>query len=226
MRLNMNFEYFDEPIEIKDLTSLVLSTQPVFAQFVQALYQYEESGRLKIFDGQYKGFKKSDVMLITDILGFDVNSASVLKLIYHDLELQLSEIPEVKTEIEQHLQRVTSLVNDQLLDFEIDLEANEITFPEIFKALDIQIDVKSDSIFERLFEIIQVFKYLSKKRLLVLVNTGNYLSREEVKSLEEYVVLNQISCLMVDSRPVEGISHYFELDEDYLLFRIENDKIE
>lgn len=218
MSWNLNFDLLDEPIALSALTSLVVEDKTVFAGLVQALYQYTGEGdALKIFDNGYKALKADELMLVTDILGFDLNSASVLKLIYQDLELQISEKPEVKTEIENLLQEVTNRVNHELLDFEIDLESDEITFPEVFKALGVQVEIKSDTIFERLLELVQVFKYLSKRKLLILVNCGAYLTAPQIQSLEEYIQLQNMACLMLDGSPFDGISKRFVLDEDFVL---------
>lgn len=216
--MKLNFEFLDEPLEINGLTSVILEDKRIFAKVIQELYRYTgEVDYLKLFDESYKSLKSAELMIITDVLGFDVNSASVLKLIYQDLELQISEKPEVKTEIENLLQEVTNLVNAELLDFEIDLESDEITFPEVFKVLGVQVEIKSDTIFERMEEIIEVFKYLSKKKLLIFVNCGSYLTAKEVNYLQEYIGLHEISCLMLDNTRFDGISKRFVLDGDLIL---------
>ena len=47
---------------------------------------------------------------MTDILGFDVNSSSMLKLIHADLESQLNEKPEVKSMIENLADTIAELI--------------------------------------------------------------------------------------------------------------------
>jgi len=198
----------------------VLENRQLFAKIVAQLYQYQgEADYVQLYDERYNNLKPSELMVITDILGFDVNAPSVLKMIYHDLELQISEKPEKKTEIERLLNEVTKLVNGELLEFDIDLISDEITFLEVLKALGVQIEVQTDTIFERLFEIMQVFKYLSKKKLLVLINNSVYFSAKEMQAISEYAKMQNISMLLLDPVKVVGLQTCYFLDNDYCFLR-------
>jgi len=216
--LKLNFEFLDEPIELNGLTSLVIEDRVVFTKIVQKLYQYQgEEDYLKLFDENYNSLKTSEIIMMTDILGYDVNSAATLKLIYKDIEDQLNEKPEVKTKIEELLGDATALIQDELVEFEIDLLSDEIEIAEALKVLGVKIEIETDTIFERMFEIIQVFKYLKSKKLLIFVNTSLYLTEEELRSLEEYVELQNMNLLMIDAVKVEGTKSWYLLDSDYVL---------
>jgi len=216
--ISLNFEYLDAPVRIKHATMLVIERRQLFAKVIEAVYQYKgEDDYLQFFDTDYKGLQRSELMVVTDILGFDLNSAPVLKLIYHDLELQIAEKPVKKNKIEALLYEVTKLVNEELVEFDIDLASDEITFVEVLKALGVQVEVKTDTIFERLFELLQVFKYLSKKKLLVLVNAGAYLANEEIGALAEYAKLQNIQVLFLDPNRSRGLDSCYILDTDYCL---------
>lgn len=65
-------------------------------------------------------------------------------------------------------------------------------------------------------EILQVYKYLSKKKLLVLINICSYLTKTEVVEIMEYISLNNVEVLIVEPRRVDGCIQYI-LDEDYFL---------
>ncbi|WP_444811512.1 type II-A CRISPR-associated protein Csn2, partial [Streptococcus canis] len=52
-------------------------------------------------------------------------------------------------------------------------------------------ETQSDTIFEKCLEILQVFKYLSKKKLLIFINCGSYLTKEELLKIREYIDLSQ-----------------------------------
>ena len=53
---------------------------------------------------------------------------------------------------------------------------------------------------EKILEIVQVFKYLSKKKLLVFINATAYLSKDELVNLIEYIQLNQLRVLFVEEK--------------------------
>ncbi|WP_420812318.1 type II-A CRISPR-associated protein Csn2 [Listeria kieliensis] len=214
--MNLNFPLLDRPIKISDGTLFVVEDVRVFSSVVQNFYQYEEATDLKLFDDKFQALKSSELMLITDILGFDVNSPTVLKLIYADLENQLNEKPEVKSMIDKLTSTISELIGYELLEHELDLEGDEITILELFKALGIKIETQSDTIFEKLMEILQVYKYLSKKKLLVLINICSYLTKTEIVEILEYISLNNVEVLIVEPRRVDGCIQYI-LDEDYFL---------
>ena len=99
--MRVNFSLLEEPIEIEKATFLTIKDVQTFAHLVKLIYQYDGENELKLFDAQQKGLKPTELFVVTDILGYDVNSAATLKLIYGDLEAQLNDKPEVKSMIEK-----------------------------------------------------------------------------------------------------------------------------
>ncbi|WP_270322778.1 type II-A CRISPR-associated protein Csn2 [Weissella confusa] len=216
---SFNFDFLDEPIKLEGLVSFTIENRDVFTKVIQALYQYagEDHDYLKIYDHNFKSLKASELMIVNDILGFDINSPATLRLIYQDIENQISQDPAVKSEIERLLNAATLVIQNELLEFDIDLVSDEIEISEALKILGVKVEVEADTVFERLFEIIQVFKYLKSKKLMVLVNAGVYLSHKEISALEEYVSLQQMDLLMLDATRVDGLNSRWILDSDYVL---------
>lgn len=214
--MKINFPILDEPIEISGGTILAVENVTVFSNLVRQLYSYTEESELKLFDKKLKSLKESELLLVTDILGFDVNSSSMLKLIHADLESQLNDKPEVKSMIENLANTITELIAYECLENELDLEYDEITILELIKALGVKIETQSDTIFEKCFEILQIFNFLSKKKLLVFVNSGAYLSKEEMQKLIEYIELSNQRVLFVEPRRLYDFPQYV-LDKDYFL---------
>ena len=214
--LKINFTLLDQPIQIEDLTILVIEDVIIFSQIIRQVYQYELDGDFKIYNDRYESLKSSELVTITDIFGYDINSAGILKLIYADLEDQLNQQSEVKSMIDKLTSTITEIISYELIENEMDLEYDEITIQELFKSLGIKIEVKSDTIFDKVIEIIQVFKFLTKKKLLIFINVGTYLTKKEMKYLDEYVKLNHVKLLMIEGHRVEGMPQYV-LDSDYYL---------
>ena len=215
--MNLNFSILDEPINLSNLTTLVVEDVRVFANLVREIYNFDNAEDLKIYDDKFKSLKAAEVLTITDVLGFDVNSRSVLKQIYGDLEIQLNEKPEVKSMIDKMTATLAELVGYELLDHELDLEQDEITVQELFQALGIKIETTSDTIFEKIFEILQIFKYLSKKQLLIFVNISSYLTMAELESIKEFSDLQNLTILLLEPRKITGFPQYI-LDSDYFLY--------
>lgn len=214
--MKINFPLLDEAITIANATFLVLEDQQVFSDLVKQFYQYNGDSDLKIFDSRLTALKDLELLVITDILGYNLNSNSMLKLIHTDLENQLNEKPEVKSMIDKLVVTITELLAYESLENELDLEYDEITILELIEALGVKVETLSDTVFEKCMEIVQVFKYLSKKRLLVFINVGAYLSEIEIESLIEYISLNQLSVLFIEPRQVYNFPQFI-LDKDYFL---------
>ncbi|MCP1638978.1 type II-A CRISPR-associated protein Csn2 [Streptococcus gallinaceus] len=214
--MKINFSILDEPIELNSGTILAIEDVTVFSYLVRQLYNYSEDGELKLFDKKLHSLKESELMIVTDILGYDVNAPTILKLIHADLEDQLNEKPEVKSMVEKLAATITELIAFECLENELDLEYDEITILELIKALGVKIETQSDTIFEKCLEIIQVYYYLSKKRLLIFVNAGAYLTEDEMEKLLEYSCLTSQTVLFLEPRKLYDFPQYI-LDEDFFL---------
>ena len=214
--LKINFPILDEPLILSDATVLTVEDITVFSSLVRYFYRYTEDDQVNIFDDKFKSLKESELMVVTDILGFDVNSAAMLKLIHADIEKQLNEKPEVKSMVEKLANTITELISYECLENELDLEYDEITILELIKALGIQIETQSDTVFEKCFEILQVYNYLSKKRLLIFINVGAYLTKNEMEKLIEYIQLSNQVVLFLEPRRLYDLPQYV-LDNDYFL---------
>ena len=215
---SLNLDFLDEPIKLEGFTELVIENRTVFTKVVQALYEYSDyEDYIQIFNEDYQALKANELMLVNDVLGFDINSATTLKIVYQDIIGQINDKPEVKSKIESYLNQAMQIIKDELVEFEIDLVSDEILLTEALKSLGVKIEIVSDTIFERFFEIIQVFKYLKAKELLVVINAGVYFSKSEIAAISEYTELQNMNMLMINSAKYESVKSRYVLDEDFVI---------
>ncbi|HEL2347291.1 TPA: type II-A CRISPR-associated protein Csn2 [Streptococcus suis] len=214
--MKLNFPLLDEALTVEKATIFVVEDTTVFSRLVRNLYQYQDGLELKIFDEQFRSIKDSELMVVTDILGYDINAAPILKLIHADLENQLNEKPEVKSIIEKLANSITELISYECLENELDLEYDEITVLELIKALGVKIETISDTIFDKIFEILQVYQFLNKKRFLVFINVLYYLTVDEIQKTREYIELSNMDVLFLEPRKRKDFPQYV-LDKDYFL---------
>lgn len=214
--MKLNFPLLDEALTLEKATILVVEDTAVFSRLVRNLYQYQVGSELKIFDEQFRSIKDFELMVVTDILGYDINAVPILKLIHADLENQLNEKPEVKSIIEKLANSITELISYECLENELDLEYDEITVLELIKALGVKIETISDTIFDKIFEILQVYQFLNKKRFLVFINVLSYLTVDEIQKTREYIELSNMDVLFLEPRKRKDFPQ-FVLDKDYFL---------
>ena len=208
-------------MEVNQGTVLVIEDVSVFAQLVKEFYQYDEQSNLTIFDSKIRSIRSSELLLITDILGYDINTSQVLKLLHTDIVNQLNDKPEVRSEIDSLVSLITDIIMAECIENELDIEYDEITLLELVKVLGIRIETKSCTVFEKIFEILQIFKYLVKKKILVFVNSLSYFSKDEIYQILEYTKLSQADVLFLEPRQIEGIQQFI-LDKDYILMPYNN----
>ena len=206
--MKLNFPLLDEALTLEKATIFVVEDTTVFSRLVRNLYQYQVGSELKIFDEQFRSIKDSELMVVTDILGYDINAVPILKLIHADLENQLNEKPEVKSIIEKLANSITELISYECLENELDLEYDEITVLELIKALGVKIETISDTIFDKIFEILQVYQFLNKKRFLVFINVLSYLTVGEIQKTREYIELSNMDVLFLEPRKRKDFPHY------------------
>ena len=214
--MKLNFPLLDEALTLEKATIFVVEDTTVFSRLVRNLYQYQVGSELKIFDEQFRSIKDSELMVVTDILGYDINAVPILKLIHANLENQLNEKPEVKSIIEKLANSITELISYECLENELDLEYDEITVLELIKALGVKIETISDTIFDKIFEILQVYQFLNKKRFLVFINVLSYLTVDEIQKTREYIELSNMDVLFLEPRKRKDFPQYV-LDKDYFL---------
>ena len=208
-------------MEVNQGTVLVIEDVSVFAQLVKEFYQYDEQSNLTIFVSKIRSIRSSELLLITDILGYDINTSQVLKLLHTDIVNQLNDKPEVRSEIDSLVSLITDIIMAECLENELDIEYDEITLLELVKVLGIRIETKSCTVFEKIFEILQIFKYLVKKKILVFVNSLSYFSKDEIYQILEYIKLLQADVLFLEPRQIKGIQQFI-LDKDYILMPYNN----
>lgn len=207
--MKINFSLLDEPMEVNLGTVLVIEDVSVFAQLVKEFYQYDEQSNLTIFDSKIRSIRSSELLLITDILGYDINTSQVLKLLHTDIVSQLNDKPEVRSEIDSLVSLITDIIMAECIENELDIEYDEITLLELIKALGVRIETKSCTVFEKIFEILQIFKYLVKKRILVFVNSLSYFSKDEIYQILEYTKLSQADVLFWNLDRLKGFNNLF-----------------
>ena len=128
----------------------------------------------------------------------------------------MNEVPEVKSAIEHLAANISVIIAEQLVESELMLTYDEITVLELIKALGVKIDDSSISHFDKLLDILKLFKYLSKKKLLIFVNVASYFSTEELGMIFEQIQLLQLEVWFLEPRKIEGLRQYC-LDQDYVL---------
>ncbi len=215
----LNYYFLNLPINIEKMTVITIENTRAFTCIVEDCYRYMnlETEQLKLFDDDYKAINMSDLIVISDIMNYKLNSPTLLKHIFEDLEKQINLKIEVKTQIEYLLLNINNLLQDEILDHELALTTHMPNLVSLFKLFDIHCDIKETTIFSKIQEIITVYAYWNKKQLLVFINCLSYLTISEIKEIEKLISLNNVDVLFLEPRRIEEVDS-IHIDDDLFLF--------
>jgi CRISPR-associated protein, csn2 family len=216
--IRLNLPILDESIPIEGFTLFIVENREVLSRLVQWIYVYDEESQLKLYDSELHTIKSSEMIVISDLLGFSINSPAVVKAVQSDLLDQLNENVELKNQLDLLITQITSILCSQCVENELNLTYNDLKIEKIISALEVRVDAESNTLFEQLFEVLQIFKYLVKKKVLILINVASYFSEGELDAIKEFIELNQINVLFIEPRCVYNYPQY-TLDEDFITIK-------
>lgn len=216
--MKINFSILDEPLKVEGLTVLSIEDIKLFSSVVEWLYDYSEESTFKIYDSDFNSVSAQELLLITDVLNFSPNTSTILKKIYSDIEVQINLDPEIKSEIEKYLIKIENLIEHQLIDHSLDLTSEDLSISKLLKALSIKVRMENRKIFNKILDIVAVYKYLTDKKMLIFINACSYMTADELAEFRSYVTLNNTRVLMIEPREISDYTNYF-LDKDYFLFK-------
>lgn len=214
----LNFHMLDTPLTLHHMSILSVEDTALFATLVENLYSYEENGAIKIFQENQEQLKTQQIIVITDILNYDLNNSSLLKRIDQEVIEALNEKPECKTEIEALLIQLNKIMREEMVDHELDIEVDDLTIEKLLKELKPRVK-RENFLFNKMTEILDVHRYLNKKGLLIFINTLAYFTDSQRQNLCEYIFLNNMNVLFLEPHKIENMEQYY-LDKDYFLLKV------
>ena len=220
MMLKMSHQKMEEPISIHNLTMLSIAHPLLFRQIVSECSRYDGNGDIKLFlDIDFKSLKATDVITITDILGYELNTTATLKTIYSTIEKRLNQNHETIVEIEELLEELSEQVSKELLEYELELFVDDFSIPVLLKALLVKLNITENEILDKIYQIIEVFRHFQKAKILIFINLSTYLSESDIIGVEEYCKLSGADVLMIESGDKKLIENSYYLDEDMVLVK-------
>lgn len=218
--MRFNFPTLDESLEISGVTILAIEEAQVFAQIVYDLYTLNDHSSLKIFLSDQTRLTVKDIMIVTDVMAYDLNTTLLQKKILKDLEQQLNLDITKKDSFEMLLGQLEVLLDEELLEHELSLTTDELTISQFLKMVHPKMETSVTSIFEKMLELVNIYRYLQDTvKLLVFVNGGTYLTDAEFSELVHYIELAGLKVLFLESRLIPA-HHQYYLDEDFYLHQL------
>lgn len=217
--MKFNMTLLDTPLVIEKPTFFVIEDSRLFANVAQELHGYDVTSKLKIYDSKFKNISKNQLIVISDLLTFSFQSTTVLKSIYSDLSDQLNLKPHLKSEIESLISHLYTILLDETLDYELNLDISMPEIQDIFKFYGIRIAQNSENVLEKTLKIIRFFKCFLNKKLLVFINVCSFFSEEEIEEIIAYSSMLDATILFLEQKKIYDVKQFI-LDTDFYLNEI------
>lgn len=180
----------------------IIESPALFCKYVQELYCQAQGG-----DGAFVLSEGDEILsiekyveVVIDPFSVDVNDKRLLNRLYAELrKTALGEGLYLKTqEMLAALQSYFSEVEQQgtyflATDTEIDIVA-------VFKAMGVKVECYADDFLQTLDIYMKLMAELLRKKVIVFVNLGSYVSEEQMEQLVQTAVRNEIYLLFVESQ--------------------------
>lgn len=206
----------DETIPIDRSTLLIIEDKHVLTNLIFDFHNFDQSN-ISLYSDNFVSIKKSEIIIITDILNFSFNSNSTIKHIHNDLLDILNEDLGTKIKFEKVASEIGKLLFKLCLEHPLALEYNDLLIHDLLKVSKVRIEQQATSVLEQIYYILDFFQFLKKKKILIFINSCSYFNRDELEKIFEYINLLDIDVLFIEPQIVFDFPQYV-LDSDFILF--------
>lgn len=179
---------------------LVLENPKIMTQVVEELYNQCDSG-----DGQFILSEERKELplekaaeIIIDPFAIDFHNKKIQNKLF-------GEMTEASIGYSEEQARIQSLIIDYLdkiiQEIPYDMVSSDLILEplQIFKMLNVRIEPQCESLLERLIEYTKIMTRIMRKDLLILVNTGGFLTKEELASFAKMCAYQKMKILFIEN---------------------------
>lgn len=214
----VNLKYFDIiTVTESEPETLVVENAELLRNIMEDMvYQIEsDEGDFVLSDTRNKPLSLSKtMMLVTDIFHLDTTGKSFKTKINSLINTEYSDI-EGREQLMENLNNIgISICNE--CPYPLSFKSN-LTFTDIVKMLDFNLDINEGSFWERFIEFISVSFDLLGFKILVTLNLKDFISKDEYEELVKALSYKNVSVLMIENR------QHPDLDSNEHIHIIDND---
>ena len=196
----------------------VIESPEDFSAYVQELLRQSEGeeGQFVLSDGD----KEKDISKYAEVIinpfAVNINDRKILNRLYSELselavgEEEYMQTQEIKSKLQAYfleLEHISPYILE--IDTELDITA-------IFKAMCIKFSNYTDDFVGNLNQYIKIMAELMYKKVIVLVNIGSYVSKEQLEQIVKGSAYNEIALLMIEKvqRELKDRAYQYIIDTD------------
>ncbi len=186
---------FDMEIDINNEKTniLLISDSKLFGRICFDLTRNNDENIVFVLDNKIVNMK--DILIISDIMNFDINNKMIISKLYNQMSNSLLSDSDIENEIKKHYIEIVKKVYDEVDNYNVDINLNEeLDFIKLFKMMCVEIHNSYDCLVNKIIELLEIYSELCNQTI-VFINTLNYFSNEEINEVLKYIDYKKISVL-------------------------------
>jgi CRISPR-associated protein Csn2 len=201
--MKLFYNVCDLEIEIKEgcMTGIVFDNPAMFRTFVENLWNQTNGmeGEISLTKGDKPVKLQKEGCVIFNPYAIDLNDKKILSHIYNEMkELVEHDFYVRKSEINAS---IVSLLDDLEPHFPYPLVYSlELDFTQLLKVYGVKIELQCEELVERLVNYVRLVHQVLGTELFIFIHLEDYFNRDELKKLEEMILYEQISILLIENR--------------------------
>ena len=217
---------FDMEIDINNEKTniLLISDSKLFGRICFDLTRNNDENIVFVLDNKIVNMK--DILIISDIMNFDINNKMIISKLYNQMSNSLLSDSDIENEIKKHYIEIVKKVYDEVDNYNVDINLNEeLDFIKLFKMMCVEIHNSYDCLVNKIIDLLEIYSELCNQTI-VFINTLNYFSNEEINEVIKYIDYKTISVLFLENSYNKDV--YFEnkyiIDDEFYDYIVHNNK--
>lgn len=222
----MKISGFDMEIDINNEKTniLLISDSKLFGRICFDLTRNNDENIVFVLDNKIVNMK--DILIISDIMNFDINNKMIISKLYNQMSNSLLSDSDIENEIKKHYIEIVKKIYDEVDNYNVDINLNEeLDFIKLFKMMGVEIHNSYDCLVNKIIDLLEIYSELCNQTI-VFINTLNYFSNEEINEVLKYIDYKKISVLFLENSYNKDV--YFEnkyiIDDEFYDYIVHNNK--
>lgn len=228
MKINLYPYDFDLDFTNHAVQTLIINHHTYYSKFILSLYNLsngldsEEVIRVSI-KNKLVPFDKH-VLLVTDLFYDICSNKKVINQLYSTLELAINDDLDKRHKIDEYYSNIIHSIQPFLYDYNFNLEyGTSLSLPQLFKLMNLKIELEATTIYEQIFNIIEINHHFKLYPLIIFVNIKLLLNSNEFEEIMKYCNSKNQYLLFVENKDYNEYKDYKVLiDQDYEDYIIDN----
>ena len=183
----MKISGFDMEIDINNEKTniLLISDSKLFGRICFDLTRNNDENIVFVLDNKIVNTK--DILIISDIMNFDINNKMIISKLYNQMSNDLISDSDIENEIKKHYIEIVKKIYDEVDNYNVDININEeLDFIKLFKMMGVEIHNSYDCLINKIIDLLEIYSELCNQTI-VFINILNYFSNEEINEILKYI---------------------------------------